>query len=136
ELVVDPRQSLADLGRLLDKASRPPVETTFTVVNGVPQPKLGAPGQACCADAAPGIVQQALMETARAAGGPARPPLQLPLRPVPPRVTADKLPGLGVKEQVATFTTRYPAGQPRVTNIHRIADLVKGSVVLPGETFS
>ena len=30
---------------------------------------------------------------------------------------------------------RLPA-QPRVTNIHRIADIVRGTVVLPGETFS
>jgi vancomycin resistance protein YoaR len=34
------------------------------------------------------------------------------------------------------FTTFYVAGEVRVTNIHRIADLVDGSLVKPGETFS
>ena len=43
---------------------------------------------------------------------------------------------LGITQQVASFTTRYPAGQARVTNIHRIADLVRGMVIAPGETWS
>jgi vancomycin resistance protein YoaR len=34
------------------------------------------------------------------------------------------------------FTTYYNPGEPRVTNIHRIADLVDGALVKPGETFS
>jgi vancomycin resistance protein YoaR len=34
------------------------------------------------------------------------------------------------------FTTYYNPGEPRVTNIHRIADIVDGTLVLPGETFS
>ncbi len=37
---------------------------------------------------------------------------------------------------MATFTTQHPAGQPRVANIHRIADTVKGSVIRPGSSFS
>jgi hypothetical protein len=37
---------------------------------------------------------------------------------------------------VAEFTTRHPGGAPRVANIHRIADLVRGVVIEPGETFS
>jgi len=37
---------------------------------------------------------------------------------------------------VSEFTTTYPAGQPRVTNIHRIADETDGAIVQPGETFS
>jgi vancomycin resistance protein YoaR len=34
------------------------------------------------------------------------------------------------------FTTYYNPGEPRVTNIHRIADIVDGTLVLPGEPFS
>jgi vancomycin resistance protein YoaR len=34
------------------------------------------------------------------------------------------------------FTTYFDPGQPRVTNIHRIADLVRGAVIQPGGTFS
>jgi vancomycin resistance protein YoaR len=40
-----------------------------------------------------------------------------------------------VKEVIGTFTSRHPCCAPRVTNIHRIADLVDGHVVLPGERF-
>jgi len=38
--------------------------------------------------------------------------------------------------KVSEFTTYYPAGQSRVTNIHLIADAADGAVVLPGEVFS
>jgi vancomycin resistance protein YoaR len=34
------------------------------------------------------------------------------------------------------FTTYYTPGEARVTNIHRIADIVDGTLVLPGQTFS
>jgi hypothetical protein len=34
------------------------------------------------------------------------------------------------------FTTYYVPGEPRVTNIHRIADLVRGAVIPPGGSFS
>ncbi|HVM39619.1 MAG TPA: VanW family protein, partial [Acidimicrobiia bacterium] len=53
----------------------------------------------------------------------------------PDRTTED-LEALKVTELVSTFTSNYPAGQPRVTNIHRASELVNGTLVMPGETFS
>lgn len=44
--------------------------------------------------------------------------------------------GLNIDEQVSTFTTEHACCQPRVENIHRIADMIEGTVVEPGETFS
>ncbi len=41
-----------------------------------------------------------------------------------------------VRRLVGTFTTRFECCQPRVTNIRRIARVVDGTVVLPGERFS
>ena len=38
--------------------------------------------------------------------------------------------------KVSEFTTFHPCCQPRVTNIQRMADLVDGVIVLPGEEFS
>ena len=38
--------------------------------------------------------------------------------------------------QVKSFTTYYGCCEPRVTNIHHIADAVRGTIVKPGETFS
>jgi vancomycin resistance protein YoaR len=43
---------------------------------------------------------------------------------------------LGIVQQVGSFTTNYPAGETRVTNIHRGADLLNNTVVEPGQTFS
>ncbi|HEU0130408.1 MAG TPA: VanW family protein [Mycobacteriales bacterium] len=53
-----------------------------------------------------------------------------------PRLTTEKAKTLGIKEKVSEFTTYHPCCRPRVQNIHTIADIVKGAVVLPGETFS
>jgi vancomycin resistance protein YoaR len=43
---------------------------------------------------------------------------------------------LGIRELMGSFTTFHACCQPRVSNIHRIADLLDGIIVLPGETFS
>ncbi|MFI5938212.1 VanW family protein [Actinoplanes sp. NPDC051494] len=42
----------------------------------------------------------------------------------------------GVDQLIGTFTTYHPCCAPRVTNIHRIAALVDGTVVAAGATFS
>jgi len=44
--------------------------------------------------------------------------------------------GTDVKEKVGEFTTRHSCCEARVTNIHRIADIVRGVYLLPGETIS
>jgi vancomycin resistance protein YoaR len=54
----------------------------------------------------------------------------------PPRVSTELAHKLGVRGLVSQFTTHHPCCRPRVANIHRIADLVNGTIVLPGETFS
>ncbi len=43
---------------------------------------------------------------------------------------------LNIHELVGTFTTNHPCCQPRVTNIHKGADVINGTVVEPGQTFS
>ncbi len=55
---------------------------------------------------------------------------------VVPAVDTARAQSLRIVEQVSTFTTHHPAGQPRVKNIHRIADLLQNSVILPGDRFS
>lgn len=58
------------------------------------------------------------------------------LRPTPPRLSTAAVQALGVRQVIGTFTTYHPCCRPRVTNIHRIADIVNGALVLPGQTFS
>jgi len=58
----------------------------------------------------------------------------LPVVPVPaPVTTAD---AAGVTSLIGTFTTYFQAGQPRATNIRRIAELVDGTFVPPGKRLS
>lgn len=42
----------------------------------------------------------------------------------------------GIVGLMGTYTTRHACCQPRVENIHHIADLLDGTLVKPGETFS
>jgi vancomycin resistance protein YoaR len=62
---------------------------------------------------------------------------ELPLRrePMPARTT-ERAEQLGIKQLVGSFTTRHPCCQKRVDNIHRIASLLDGLVVDPGQTVS
>ncbi|QYG94250.1 hypothetical protein HC251_18615 [Iamia sp. SCSIO 61187] len=97
-------------------------------------------GQRCCGDDAASKIARALREGQTA----------LAIEPVieEPELTSEEAQALGIKEpvgtttewngqpQVKSFTTYHAPGEPRVTNIQRIADLVRGAVVLPGETFS
>lgn len=53
-----------------------------------------------------------------------------------PDLTSKQAESLQIKGLVASFTTKYSKGQPRVTNIHRITTLLDGAVVEPGERFS
>ena len=43
---------------------------------------------------------------------------------------------LGIREKVSEFTTYFPYAEYRNINIGRAADLVEGTVLKPGETFS
>ncbi len=43
---------------------------------------------------------------------------------------------LNMTELVASYTTNHPCCQPRVTNIHTGAQVIDGTILLPGETFS
>lgn len=53
-----------------------------------------------------------------------------------PELTTKEAEALRVTGLVASFTTRHPCCQPRVQNIHRMADLVDGALVRPGARFS
>jgi vancomycin resistance protein YoaR len=65
-----------------------------------------------------------------------------------PTFTTDQAKKLGIKEpvgtttvwkgipQVKSFTTYHAGGAPRVTNIHLMADAVRGAIIRPGQTFS
>ncbi|HZQ27688.1 MAG TPA: peptidoglycan binding domain-containing protein, partial [Acidimicrobiales bacterium] len=119
DLAVNNASASDDLGKLLPKVGVAPVESTFNVVNGTPQVVPGKPGTACCATSAGSLIDRALRDR------PSTPP-NLPLKAIDPQLTQAAADSLGIKEQVSTFTTRHLPGEPRVTNIHLIADIVRG----------
>jgi vancomycin resistance protein YoaR len=53
-----------------------------------------------------------------------------------PELTTEEAEALGITHRVSDFTTHHSCCQPRVSNIHLIADLVDGAIVRPGERFS
>jgi vancomycin resistance protein YoaR len=53
-----------------------------------------------------------------------------------PNLTTDQAVALNIRRLVSHFTTRFECCQARVTNIRRIAELVNGTVVRPGEVLS
>ncbi|HEX2052766.1 MAG TPA: VanW family protein [Actinomycetota bacterium] len=128
-LRVDHKAATAALRKLLDNPNPPPKNAAYDVVDGTVTIVPGQPGLGCCAETAGGIVEPAVL-------GRSPQPVELPVVEIAPEVTADELSISGIKEQVGTFTTNHAAGQPRVTNIHRIADMIRGQVIQPGATFS
>ncbi|MGW3347897.1 VanW family protein [Nonomuraea rubra] len=105
-----------------------PKDASFKIVRGKPQVIPSRAGRGIDVKAlGPAIAQAAADGTRR---------VELPAAERQPRVTTAQAKKLGVREKVSSFTTRHPCCAPRVTNIHRIADIVDGYIVKPGETFS
>ena len=61
---------------------------------------------------------------------------ELPVQATPPDLTTEEATQAGVRTLIGTFTTYFQAGQPRAQNIRRIAEIVDGTYVGPGRTFS
>jgi vancomycin resistance protein YoaR len=57
-------------------------------------------------------------------------------RATEPDFTTAEANALGVKERVSTFTTNFPFAEYRNVNLARAAELIDGTLLLPGETFS
>ncbi len=128
-LTADPDKVSADVTRILGRVGTPMVETGFTVgADGSVSIVEGKAGQQCCTPESIDAIITALEQ------GKGRVDLELQtVEPTHDRAWADKL---GVTTRVASFTTNHPCCQPRVTNIHRFADLMKGAVIEPGQTLS
>jgi vancomycin resistance protein YoaR len=62
--------------------------------------------------------------------------IELEVEVTPPDLPTDEAEALGPTHLLSTFTTYYTAGQTRVANIQRLADVIDGTQVLPDEQFS
>jgi vancomycin resistance protein YoaR len=122
-----------DLAAMFTDAEHKPVDASFTVEDGKPVLHPSEPGTSCCEDGAGAKVLDAMRKKAGA--------VTIGLTVAQPALTTEKASALGIVEEVGQPdefgpTTHHPGGEPRVTNIHKIADIVRGHVILPGETFS
>lgn len=115
------------LERILAEFADPGEDPTFRIVDGAVEVEFGTPPTRCCA---PGVADLVFEAIASGRAGT----LALPLVEVEDeRTQAAKL---GIEEMVSEFTTYHNCCESRVENIHRIADIVRGVVIHPGETFS
>ncbi|MDP8988397.1 MAG: VanW family protein [Actinomycetota bacterium] len=125
----DRGKALEGLTEVLAGAGKRPVDAGFRVEGGTVVAVPGSNGTGCCEERAGEMVVEALRS-----GAPG--PVDLPLRTIEPERTLAEAQALGVREPVGSFTTNFQPGQSRVNNIHRMADLTRGVVIEPGETFS
>jgi vancomycin resistance protein YoaR len=126
-LALDPQA----VATVLSKNQASPFNPTgikVAIVNGAPSFTPGQDVSVCCADSTPAKLAAALVAGQTTVA-------------VEPRTfsaadAAAKADSLGIRQVIGEFTTKHAAGQPRVKNIHRIADLVRGQIIAPGATFS
>jgi vancomycin resistance protein YoaR len=115
----------ADARRRLEE---PAVDATFDTSSGTPVVVPSRTGRGFGAeDTAEAVRSVVTSEAPRRA--------RVEFTTTQPRVTTEIAQGLGVVEQVSSYTSRFPCCAPRVQNIRRIAEIVDGYVVLPGEAF-
>ena len=126
---VDGGKVLAALGKRVEAVEVEPRDATYDVSSGKPVLVPSKDGRTIPAGALADALTDVLAQPA-----PRRTSVKLDVGR--PRVTTEKARTLGIVEKIGTFTTRHPCCAPRVQNIHTIADIVDGYVVLPGETFS
>lgn len=106
-----------------------PVDAAFRIEEDRVQVVEAKPGFAFDAEKAAAQVQElAMSEGERSAA--------LEGTVVAPERTTEDAEALNITQQVSTFTTEHPCCANRVDNIHRIADLLRGVVIEPDETFS
>jgi vancomycin resistance protein YoaR len=131
EPVLDGEKLRASLQRDLRPLEKPARDATFRIVRGTPRVVPARHGRTVDPDGLSRAVLPALTMA-----GAAR-TASLSLQGDEPALTTAEAEALGVRELVSEFTTYYPSDfPPRLTNIHRAADLMDNTLLLPGKTFS
>lgn len=121
---------LESLERLLDGYVSEFPQPVYKVADGEVTMVLdGDPAMTCCDVGAAEVLYR---EAVR--GGNAF--VFLPTRQVEADGGAGRIEDMGVTELVGEFTTEHACCQNRVDNIQRIADIIRGVIIEPGERFS
>ena len=107
-----------------------PVDATVTLVNGTPQVVPAKPGVTFD----PAELEAGFLDAVAQPQGERT--LALTARVAKPDFTTKDARALKIRERVSTFTTYFPYAEYRNVNLGRAAELINGTVLEPGETFS
>lgn len=127
---VNAKKLLRNLEPVLEAIGEEPQDAAFEVVDGkvkIIPATVGAnidPHE--LADALPAVLPQPKGERV----------IKLDTTTVKPAFTTKDARKLGIKEEVSTFTTYFPYAHYRNVNLARAAELIDGTILKPGETFS
>jgi vancomycin resistance protein YoaR len=132
-LTLDPVATQAAIEVGLAGANTAPTDASLSVTGSGIVVTPGAPGRQCCQDTSWATLSNALFDP-NIANAPTN--VVIATNEIAPTVTEAQLQSLGITEAVSTFTTKHPAGQPRVKNIHKVADLMRGKIIMPGKSLS
>ncbi|MDQ4109579.1 MAG: VanW family protein [Actinomycetota bacterium] len=114
---------------LADDAAKP-VDATIKMVNGAPKVIPAKPGVTFNQK----DLEAVFLDVVTAPKGERT--VDVKSKVAKPKVTTEEAKAWGVKEKVSTFTTNFPYAEYRNVNIGRAAELVNGTVLAPGDTFS
>ena len=128
-VVLDAAMAQTALEAVLEPAKSGGGPPEFAVENGAVAIVDSEGGTVCCGPEAGAALTAAMLDSAPQ-------PIAVPGRPRTPEEGLAEAQALGIKEEVASFTTEHSCCQSRVTNIHLFADMVRGDVILPGESYS
>ncbi len=130
---LDPERLLPVLATEFEELEVDAVSASFTLDAGKPVMTPAVTGLSCCDLANVDAVNDAL-EAGESA-------VTVELARTEPDLTTEAAEALGIVEEIGSPsefgpTTNHACCEGRVTNIHRIADIVRGAIIKPGETFS
>lgn len=130
ELTVDPDDLAGQVpDDVLARLQRDPVDAEISVQGGSVSISQSAEGFRFV----PETAAEQVLELATTSG---QRTAELRGEVVEPDLTTAEARDLDITERIATFTTNFTPGEPRVTNIQLIAEMVDGTLIRRGETFS
>ncbi len=118
----------AEIADRFDGAENPGSDVEFVVDGGQLKVVPGQPSASCCEEGSTKIIEDALRNR--------RGRVELQLITEETQRGSEWAREMGIVEEVASFTTTHACCQNRVTNIHLMADAIRGVVIEPGQTFS
>ena len=130
EIVFDGQEALQYVEALFADVWRGDIDPKFELVDGEPVfADLGDSRAVCCSAQVVPMLEAVVL-------GEAQQPVDVPLRGPTEDESLLVARRLGVSELVSEFTTEHACCASRVQNIHRIADIIRGYVIAPGQQLS